>query len=96
MGAMMLLIGTAGAVRMPVTESYIINNTSEKRRSTILGIYFFSGTGAGSILTPLVGYIIDSTGFSTCFTAASISIVVVALICWYFLRDSRDQIVLVR
>ncbi len=92
MGALMLLIGTFGAVRMPVTESYIINNTSEKYRSTILGIYFFSGTGAGSVLTPLIGFIIDNFGFSTCFTVASISVIVVALTCWYFLRDSHDQL----
>ncbi len=90
-GAVMLLVGACGSIRMPVAESYIITNTPEKHRSTALGIYFFSGTGGGSILTPLVGYLIDIVGFSFCFIITAISIVVVVLICFFLLRGSDDR-----
>ncbi len=92
LGGVMLLVSMFGSIRMPVAESYIINNTSEKNRSTILGIYFLSGTGASSVLTPLIGYLIDNQGFSFCFTSTSIIMIVATFICWYFLRDSRDHI----
>jgi FSR family fosmidomycin resistance protein-like MFS transporter len=91
MGAVMLLIGACGSIRMPVAESYIIRNTSEKRRSTVLGIYFFGGMEGGAVLTPFVGYLIDTLGFSACFTIASILVVVVVLICFFLLRGSDDR-----
>lgn len=91
MVAVMLLIGTCGAIRMPVAESYIIRNTSDKHRSTVMGIYFFSGMEGGAVLTPLAGYLIDSLGFSTCFTIASSIVIATVMICFFLLRGSSDQ-----
>ena len=89
--AFMLLIGMSDYIRMPSSESYMITNTSEKRRSTILGIYFFSQMEGSGVLTPLLGYTIDKLGFHYSFTIAGVSIVVVSLICLFFLRGSRDR-----
>jgi MFS family permease len=91
MGAVMLLIGACGSIRMPVAESYIIRNTSDKHRSTVMGIYFFSGMEGGAVLTPLAGYLIDTLGFTTCFTLASSVVVATVVICFFLLRGSDDR-----
>jgi MFS family permease len=89
-GALLLIIGMFDYIRMPSAESYIIKNTSEKHRSTILGIYFFSQMEGSGVLTPLLGYTIDQLGFYHSFTIAGVSIVAVTAICSLFLRGGRD------
>jgi len=89
-GIVMLVIGMFDYIRMPSSESYIIKNTSEEHRSTIMGIYFFSQMEGSGVLTPLLGYSIDKLGFHNSFTIAGVSIVVVVTICALFLRGGRD------
>jgi len=89
-GALLLFIGMFDYIRMPSAESYIIKNTSEKHRSTIMGIYFFSQMEGSGVLTPLLGYTIDQLGFYYSFAIAGGSIIVVTAICSLFLRGSRD------
>jgi sugar phosphate permease len=91
MGALMLIIGMFTYFRMPITESYIIQNTFEKNRSMILGIYFFSAMEGSGVLTPLVGYAIDHIGFSSTYTIAAVSIFLVTLCCWLILRSNPDR-----
>jgi len=91
MGALLVVIGMFAYMRMPITESYIIMNSSEKRRSTILGIYFFTATEGSGVLMPLFGNIIDTMGFATCFAIVAISILVTTLICLFLLRGSDDK-----
>ncbi|MFC1904736.1 MFS transporter [Chloroflexota bacterium] len=83
-------IGMIQYVRMPVSQAYIIGQTSERNRSTILGIYFFSGNEGGGVLTPVLGYLIDRFGFHSSFTMAGIALVAVTLVCSVWLRGSRD------
>ncbi len=89
-GALLLFIGMIMYIRMPTAEAYIIGKTSERHRSTILGIYYFSNMEIGAVFAPLMGYFIDRLGFDTSFTIASISILVVTLACSVFLWGSRD------
>jgi len=89
-GALLLMIGIFMYIRMPSSESYIISQTPEHRRSTVLGIYYFSSMEAGGILSPVIGYCIDRFGFYPSFTGAGIAIVVVTLVCAAFLWRSRD------
>ncbi|MFC1994831.1 MFS transporter [Chloroflexota bacterium] len=89
-GALLLMIGIVLYVRMPVSEAYIVNHTSARRRSTILGIYYFSSMEAGGVLVPIMGSIIDRFGFYYNFTLTSIVMVAVTLICSVFLWGSRD------
>jgi hypothetical protein len=51
------MIGMIIYVRMPVSEAFIVSNTSERNRSTILGIYFFSHMEGGGVLT-IMGHLI--------------------------------------
>jgi predicted MFS family arabinose efflux permease len=89
-GAVLLIIGIVMYIRMPVSEAYIVGQTSERRRSMILGIYYFSSMEGGGLLTPVMGSLIDRFGFHSSFTIASAAIVVVTLICSLFLRGSQD------
>lgn len=89
-GVLLVAIGMIIYVRMPVTESYVIGQTSEHNRSTILGIYFFSNNEVGGLLTPILGYFIDRFGFQSSFTVAGTSLIVVTLIFSLWLRGSRE------
>ncbi len=91
MGALLLIVGMFNYMRMPVSEAYIIHNTSEKHRSTILGIYFFSAMEGSGVLTPLLGFTIDKLGFYYCYTIAAVSVVVVTLVCFMLLRGSNEE-----
>ena len=89
-GAVLLIMGMTNFVRMPVSESYIIGQTTERHRSTVYGIYYFASQEAGAVLAPVMGSLIDRFGFYTCFTIASVAIIAVTLICAVFLWGSRD------
>jgi MFS family permease len=85
-GILLLALGMIIYVRMPVSESYILAHTPERKRSAVLGVYFFAGMEGGGILTPLVGYLIDHLGFFVTYTLAASLIVLTTLICGILLR----------
>ena len=89
-GAILLTIGMLTYIRSPVSQAYVIDQTLERRRSTVLGIYFFAGTESGALLTPAVGYLIDRLGFHSTFTIAGVAVVAVTLVCSIWLRGSRS------
>ena len=88
--ALFLILGITTFVRLPVSEAYIIGQTTERNRSTIYGIYYFSMTESGAILAPVMGSIVDHFGFHNGFVVAAAAIVAVVLTCWPFLRGSQD------
>jgi MFS family permease len=88
--ALIWILGITTFVRLPVSESYIFAQTTERNRSTIYGIYYFSMTESGAVFAPVMGSLIDRFGFHTSFTAASVAIIVVVLACIPFLRGSQD------
>ncbi len=89
-GAVLVVLGMLNAMRMPVAEAYIVGQTPERRRSTVLGIYYFAGMEGGGILTPIIGSLIDKHGFYPTFSIASVAIIVVTLVCSVFLWRSQD------
>ena len=89
-GALLLVIGTILIMRAPIAEAYIVDQTSRRQRSTILGIYFFSGHEGSGVLTPVMGYLIDRLGFYPSFTIASAALFTVTLACSLLLWRSRD------
>jgi len=89
-GALLVILGGAMSMRMPVAEAYIVDQVSEHRRSSILGIYYFAAMEGGGILTPVLGFLIDRFGFYFSFTIAGAVLVAVTLACSMFLRGSRD------
>jgi len=79
-GLLLIVIGMIIYVRMPVSEAYIIEQTQEGNRSTVLGIYFFGTMEGGGLLTPVMGYLIDRLGFYLSFTIAGATILIVTFI----------------
>ena len=86
---LLITIGMIIYARMPVSEAYIIEQTEERNRSLVLGIYFFSSSEGGGLLTPVVGYLIDHFGFYLSFSAAGAAVLLVTFICSLWLRGSR-------
>lgn len=84
--AVLVLIGVIIYVSTAVTQAYIANQSSVRRRSTILGFYFFGAMEGSSLITPVIGYLFDKIGFSSSFTiigAATFAIALVSsLILW--------------
>jgi MFS family permease len=89
-GALLFILGITTFVRLPVSESYIIGQTTERNRSTVYGFYYFSMTESGAVLAPVMGTLIDHLGFYTSFTIASVATVVVVLVCSAFLWRRPD------
>ncbi len=88
--AVLITLGMAMFLGMPVFESYIISHTSQRKRSTILGIYYL-GTEGGLAIAPVIGYIIDRYGFYTGFSVVGATMAVVTLVCAILLWGSRDK-----
>jgi ACS family D-galactonate transporter-like MFS transporter len=76
----MIVVGLVSTARMPTSESYIYANAPLRYRATVLGVYYFSGTGVSGVLTPFVGKLIDSYGFKLTYTINSIIAAVVAAV----------------
>ena len=90
MGVLLLAFGIIMFVRMPVSEAFVISQTSIRHRSTVYGIYYFTMMEAGAIFAPVMGYFLDHFGFHTSFTIASVTAITVTFICSFFLRGSGD------
>ena len=85
----LVLIGTLTAFSTVVAQTYIIERTPAKNRSTALGFYFFGSMEGVGVLTPLLGYSIDHFGFHTSFAIGSAAIMVILVICSLILLLSR-------
>jgi len=85
----LLLMGTCQYIGMPVSESYIIANTPARNRSTVLGVYYFASRGGPGLIMPLMGYLFDSFGFYTGFSAVAAAMAAVTVVCALFLIRSR-------
>jgi FSR family fosmidomycin resistance protein-like MFS transporter len=90
LGVLLLLLGAIIYTRMSSAESFIVHRTPVGSRSTILGIYYFSGMESGGVLMPLLGFMIDHLGFAMTFTAAGGVMFLATLICSFWLRE-RDR-----
>lgn len=88
--AVLLIIGMSMFIRMPASEAYIVSQTSERNRSTILGLYYFSSRGGPGLVMPVMGYLFDQYGFYTTFTIVGATMAAVTIGCSIFLWRSRD------
>lgn len=86
----LLISGMCMYIGMPVTEAYVITHAPPRRRSTILGVYYFASRGGGGLIIPLVGYLADRYSFATGFTIVGMALLGITLICTVLLWGSRD------
>lgn len=87
----MACMGLINFIRMPTSESYIINNIPEHRRGTFLGIYFFAGAEVSGLLIPLIGNFIDRQGFQWSYTRLAIVAGIIIITCSVFLWFNRKE-----
>lgn len=87
----LFLLGLNMAVRMPVTEVFIMSQTPSSHRSTIFGIYYSTMQYTGAIFTPIGGYLIERYGFHFCFNLASTIVISIAIITSFFIWDAKDN-----
>jgi len=90
--AVLIAVGVVMHIPMPVSEAYVVSHTSERNRSTILGIYFFGSRGGPGVVTPVLGYLIDQFGFYTSFSIVGATLLVVTLGCSIFLWRSHQTL----
>ena len=88
-GAILVIMGIALYFNTTAAQAYIVDQVSERHRSTALGIYFFGNMEGSGILTPALGYLIDQRGFHHSFTIAGITVFATAVVCSVFLWVSR-------
>jgi MFS family permease len=86
----LMVWGALITMRMPVTESYIMNTVNPRRISTILGITYAASQHGTGILAPLLGYLIDNSGYVVAYQIVAVLSLVVTLIVGTMLwRSSR-------
>jgi MFS transporter, DHA1 family, inner membrane transport protein len=83
---LLMIVGMSQNLNLPMVEAYVISNTSQKRRSTILGLYYFGSRGGTGVAAPIIGFLIDRYGFHTGFTLVAATIVGVTILCSFFMR----------
>jgi len=87
--AMLLIMGMNMAIRMPVTEVFIMSQTPAKQRSTIYGVYYFTMQYTGAIFAPIMGRLIERYSFHTMFTFSAIAVTAIALVTSAFIWDAK-------
>ena len=87
--AMLLVMGLNMAIRMPVTEVFIMSQTPAKQRSTIYGVYYFTMQYTGAIFAPIMGGLIQRYSFHTMFTFSGIAVTSIALVTSAFIWDAK-------
>ncbi len=87
----LFLQGLNMALRMPVTEVFIMTQAPAKHRSKIFGIYYSTMQYTGAIFVLPGGYLLERFGFDTMFTWAAIGVTIVAIITAFFIFDAKDH-----
>jgi MFS family permease len=90
-GFLLALIGMCQWGRMPVSESYVINETSERGRSTILGFYYAGGRAFPGLIGPIIGIVTDHWGISVSYTVIAITIAATTVFYLPFILRKRRK-----
>jgi DHA1 family multidrug resistance protein-like MFS transporter len=86
----LLAMGLTMAVRMPVTEVFIMSQTPAKHRATIYGVYYFTMQYTGAIFAPIMGGLIERFTFDTMYTFSAIAVTAIAVVTAFFIWDAKD------
>ena len=89
--AVLFFQGLIMAIRMPVTEVFIMTQAPAKHRSKIFGVYYSTMQYTNAIFVLPGGYLLEKFGFQTIFTWAAIGVTAVAIITAFFIYDAKDH-----
>ncbi len=90
-GALLVIIGIVVYINTTSAQAFIVDNTPSRKRSTMLGIYFFGTMEGNGVLTPVIGYLIDRFDFYTSFSLVSVSLLAVTLVGFLFFLAGRNR-----
>jgi len=86
---LLLFMGMAHYMGMPVTEAYIITHSPQKHRSTVLGFYYFASRGGPGVVAPFLGFLIDRFNFNTAFNVIASLMGIIAAVCTTLILGKR-------
>ncbi|MBN1161286.1 MAG: MFS transporter [Dehalococcoidales bacterium] len=86
----LFVMGLIMAVRMPVTEVFIMSQTPARHRSTIYGVYYFTMQYTGAIFAPVMGWAIERYTFDAMFMFSAIAVTAVSVATSFFIWDAKD------
>jgi len=89
-GTLLVFIGVITYANTTASQAYIVDHTSERTRSTMLGIYFFGTMEGNGVLTPVIGYLIDRFDFYASFAIIGAATLAVAFTCTVFFWSNRE------
>jgi len=89
---LLFVMGIVQAVRMPVTEVFIMGQTPAKNRATIFGVYYFTMQYTGAIFAPIYGWLVpDHYSYDQVFLFSAIAVTAVNVISSLFIMDAKDR-----
>jgi MFS family permease len=87
----LFIMGLNMAIRMPVTEVFIMGQTPAKNRSTIYGVYYFTMQYTGAIFAPIMGWLIQNKyTFDQMFLFSAIAVTAISVGTSFFIWDAKD------
>jgi MFS family permease len=87
----LFIMGLNMAIRMPVTEVFIMSQTPAKHRSTIYGAYYFTMQYTGAVFAPIMGGLIEKYGFQNMFMFSAIAVTTICVVTSFFFWDAKDK-----
>jgi MFS family permease len=89
---LLFIMGINQAIRMPVTEVFIMGQTPAKSRATIYGIYYFTMQYTGAIFAPVYGWLVPKHySYHQVFLFSAIAVTAVSVCTSFFFWDARDN-----
>jgi FSR family fosmidomycin resistance protein-like MFS transporter len=87
---LLFVMGLNMAIRMPVTEVFIMGQTPARYRATIYGVYYFTMQYTGAIFAPIMGTLIEKYTYGTMFFYSAITVTAVSVITSFFIADAKN------
>ncbi|MBN2553194.1 MAG: MFS transporter [Spirochaetales bacterium] len=88
---LLILTGIFVFTRMPISESFLFAHAPARQRSTLLGVYFLGSSVGGGVFTPIIGWLIDRSGFSFSFAMIALAVTVLVVVCGAILYLLRGE-----
>jgi MFS family permease len=87
----LFLMGVNSAIRMPVTEVFIMGQTPAKNRATIYGVYYFTMQYTGAIFAPVYGWLVPKYyTYNQVFLFSAIAVTAVSVVTSFFIWDAKN------
>ncbi|MGD0780143.1 MAG: MFS transporter [Dehalococcoidales bacterium] len=88
---LLFIMGLNNAIRMPVTEVFIMGQTPAKNRATIYGIYYFTMQYTGAIFAPVYGWLVPNIySYEQVFFFSAIMVTTVSVVTSFFIWDAKN------